>query len=133
MTVVGDTVPSCKRSAGATVWLGGDYVFHGQSVDSLQKVSCKLSTGSIVTGVEVIEKAIAALTAANEKSRNHLLNNVRASQITQLSSSLIGVTPETNLQVWESWNGYNLVLARAVLSDLIPGWNRKDIPRIPSP
>jgi hypothetical protein len=77
-----------------------------------------------VNGPEVIEYAISVLTAENAKSRNVLLNNVRSGQILQLRAAVQVLPSEDALVVWERDNSYLLVLARAILDNLKPGWWR---------
>lgn len=72
----------------------------------------------------VIEKAVSELNKANEKSRNNLLNKVRFGQIAELSAALVCITPESDLQVWESRHRYEMMLARSILDHLSPKWNQ---------
>lgn len=78
-----------------------------------------------MTGPEVVAYAMKVLEETSQKSRNVELNKVRQSQFLELSSALVGLTPETDLDVWESRNRYKRQLAVKLLDDLLPGWNRK--------
>lgn len=78
-----------------------------------------------MNGPEVVAYAMQVLEETSQKSRNVELNKVRHSQFLELKSALVGVTPETDLEVWESRNRYKRQLAVAILNDLKPGWNRK--------
>ena len=80
-----------------------------------------------MNGPEVIEAAISALAAENAKSRNVMLNKVRSGQIDQLRPAVQVLPSDDALDAWERSNGYLLVLARAILDDLKPGWNRRPL------
>ena len=78
-----------------------------------------------MNGPEVVAYAMKVLEETSAKSRNVELNNVRRSQFLELSSALVGVTSQTDLEEWESRNKYKRHLAVSILDDLTPGWNRK--------
>ena len=81
-----------------------------------------------MNGLEVVGLAISVLAEVNSRSRNVQLNKVRQSQISELSSSLANPKINMDLVEWEFRNRYKRQLAVAILDDLKPGWNRKQIP-----
>ena len=78
-----------------------------------------------MTGDEVVAHAISVLLDTIHKSNNELLNKVRSVQLNELRVALLTWTPEAPQGSWEASHQSQMVLARAILDDLTPGWNRR--------